>query len=340
MTKDKSHRQLFMKKVFVDGMTIKVACTQCNIGISTGHRWMRMLNRTGNYLPLRVRRSIPGIMSLEHQELLQIVIGNIRMARIDEITQYMADACGYHYSPRLIRQVMYRHNYVSRLANQLSPLERDLELRRYYREQVMHQGGNFTAPQLVFVDETSKKLGDATRRRAWRSKGDKVSLPVIHSQSGNAASLIASMTMRGVQSVTVIDVNEEGNVDGDRFLRAFVDDILVFCQPYPGNCSVIVMDNAQVHMKLLISAACQERGVVIIYLPPYSFDYNPIELVFNCALSLLLTVYGRAILPQNSKIGDLFRECLLNCMNPEKACNMFEKCYINVSAAERAWAMN
>ena len=141
-------------------------------------------------------------------------------------------------------------------------------------------------------------------------------------------------------SVTVIDVVEEGNVDGERFLQAFVDDILVFCQPYPGNCSVIVMDNAKVHMKLLITAACQERGVVIIYLPPYSFDYNPIQLVFNAALSKLLTVYGRSILPGNAKIGDLFRDCLLNCMTPEKACNMFEKCFIHVSAAERAWAMN
>jgi hypothetical protein len=29
-------------------------------------------------------------------------------------------------------------------------------------------------------------------------------------------------------------------------------------------------------MKLLITAACQERGVIVIYLPTYSFDYNPI----------------------------------------------------------------
>lgn len=188
------------------------------------------------------------------------------------------------------------------------------------------------------MDETSKKLGDGTRKKAWRPKGDKVSLPVFHSRSGNAASLIASMTIRGVQSVTVIDVVEEGNVDGERFIRALIDDILVFCEPYPGNCSVIVMDNAQVHMKLLITAACQERGVIVIYLPPYSFDYNPIELVFNTALSKLLTHYGRVLLPPNSNIGELFRDCLLNCMTPDKAINMFEKCYIHVTAEQRAWA--
>lgn len=110
-----------MKKLFVDGMTILGASLYCNIGVSTGHRWVRMLNRTGNYLPLRVRKSIPGIMTLEHQEMLQIVIGNNRMARIDEIVQFLGDATGYIYSPRLIRQVMFRHKYVYRLANQMSP---------------------------------------------------------------------------------------------------------------------------------------------------------------------------------------------------------------------------
>lgn len=58
-------------------------------------------------------------------------------------------------------------------------------------------------------------------------------------------------------------------IDGDRFVRALIEDILVFCEPYPSNCSVIVMDNAQLHMKLLITAACQESGVTVIYLPPY-----------------------------------------------------------------------
>lgn len=338
MTKDKSHRQLFVKKVMEDGMTIADAAQHCDIGPRTGQRWLSMLRHTGNYLPLRVRKSIPGVMSLEHQDMLQIVISNNRMARIDEITQRLGDATGYFYSSRLIRQVMFRHKFVSRLANQMSPMERDNELRRYYREQVMHAAGNFSATQLVFVDETSKKLGDGTRKKAWRTKGDKVSLPVFHSGSGNAASLIASMTVRGVQSVTVVDVPEEGNVDGDRFLRALVEDILVFCEPYPGNCSVIVMDNAQVHMKYLISAACQERGVIVIYLPPYSFDYNPIELVFNTALSKLLTYYGRALLPPNAKIGELFRNCLLDCLTPDKACNMFVKCFINVTAEQRAWA--
>ena len=128
MTKGKSHRQLFVSKVVNDHFSVKDAAIHCKISYNTGRNWMRMLNRTGNYYPLRHRRSISGVMSLDHQEILQMVISNNRMAMIDEITQSMSEETGFHYSPRLIRQVMSRHKYVSRLANELSPLERDNEL--------------------------------------------------------------------------------------------------------------------------------------------------------------------------------------------------------------------
>ena len=65
-----------------DRMSIVQASAECNFSIRTGQSWLHMLSRTGNNFQFRVRKSIPGIMSLEHQEVLQIIIGNNRMARI------------------------------------------------------------------------------------------------------------------------------------------------------------------------------------------------------------------------------------------------------------------
>ena len=203
---------------------------------------------------------------------------------------------------------MFRHRCVCRLANELSPIERDLELRRYYREHVIYPGGVLKATQLLYVDESSEKLKDCRRTRAWRVKGDKVGIPVVHAIAGNAGCVIASLSLEGVQSVSVVDVNEEGNVDGERFLQAFQEDILVTCEPYPGNRSVVVMDNAQVHMKIMIIAACTAVGVLVIFLPPYSFDYNPIELVFNVAKTRLRNRNGHGCLPPDVRIGHLYRD--------------------------------
>lgn len=324
MTKDKSHRELLMSKIMDDGYSIEAAAAHCKVDPRTARRWLQQLALTGQYIPRRLRMSIPGKMLLEDQEALFALISNNRTMHIDELCQHLFEGTGHYHSERLIRQVMHRRNYVYKLANHLAPLERDEELRRYWREQILDGVAGFSSDQFLFVDESSKKLKDCRRPRVFAVKGDLVEIPVVHTRSGNAASIIASLSIEGVQSVSVVDVNEEGNINGERFLQVFVEDILVICEPFPGKRSVIVMDNAQVHLKLLIEAECNQRDILILYLPPYSFNYNPIELCFNAAKIKLRRDYGLNMLPPHTKIGDLFRNCLLTCMNPDIACNMSE----------------
>ena len=64
-------------------------------------------------------------------------------------------------------------------------------------------------------------MKDCRRNRVHAVKGDNVEIPVLHTRSSNAASIIASLSIEGIQSVTTVDVNEEGNIDGERFLQAF-----------------------------------------------------------------------------------------------------------------------
>lgn len=339
MTKDKSHRELFLAFIFEDGKSLIDACADCKICTRTGQRWLEQYHLTGSILPVRHRDSIDGKMPHADQEALFTLVANNRTSHIDELTQFLLDDTGHNHSERLVRQVMFRNKYVYKLANHLAPLERDPELRRYWIEEVLGGEVHLTSDQFLFVDESSKKLKDCRRPRVHAVKGDHVQIPVVHTRSGNAASIIASLSIEGIQSVTTVDVNEEGNINGERFLQAFIDDILPRCEAFPGKRSVIVMDNAQVHLKLLIDAECLQRDILILYLPPYSFDFNPIELCFNAAKMKLQRDYGLGLLPHHARIGDLFRQCLLTCMTPDAACNMFVKCHVHVSAAERAWAL-
>ena len=50
---------------------------------------------------------------------------------------------------------------------------------------------------------------------------------------------------------------------------------------YPGPRSVLVMDNCQTHHSDDLREMCANAGVRLIYIPPYSCDYNPIELSFS-----------------------------------------------------------
>jgi hypothetical protein len=51
--------------------------------------------------------------------------------------------------------------------------------------------------------------------------------------------------------------------------------------PFPGKNSVLVMDNARIHHDDEMVNVIERSGCRVLYLPPYSPDYNPIETAFS-----------------------------------------------------------
>ncbi len=61
----------------------------------------------------------------------------------------------------------------------------------------------------------------------------------------------------------------------------FVAGLLEHMNPWPLPHSVIVMDNVVIHKVEGIQEMIEERGLLLLYLPPYSPDLNPIEEAFS-----------------------------------------------------------
>ena len=57
--------------------------------------------------------------------------------------------------------------------------------------------------------------------------------------------------------------------------------------PYPGPNSVLVLDNASIHHRGNVQTLCDEKGIVLEYLSPYSPDFNPEEKAFGILKSKL-----------------------------------------------------
>jgi len=93
----------------------------------------------------------------------------------------------------------------------------------------------------------------------------------------------------------------EGAVDGELYDNFIKDKVIPECTPFPGPRSVLIMDNAKIHvgevrisMKLEVVLIIQEihrliRGANMRfeYLPLYSPDYNPIEFTFSIIKAVL-----------------------------------------------------
>jgi transposase len=60
----------------------------------------------------------------------------------------------------------------------------------------------------------------------------------------------------------------------------FIEQLLPLCGKWPEPKSVLVMDNASFHHTKRIEQICHDAGVKLVYLPPYSPDFNPIEEFF------------------------------------------------------------
>ncbi len=97
--------------------------------------------------------------------------------------------------------------------------------------------------------------------------------------------LIAALGIEGMPCATVVD----GSVNPEVF-EAFIEHVLVG-ELKPGD--VVVMDNLSSHKGGRISALIEAAGAELRYLPPYSPDLNPIELVFSKIKQLLRSLARR-----------------------------------------------
>jgi transposase len=97
--------------------------------------------------------------------------------------------------------------------------------------------------------------------------------------------LIAALDSNGVRCSTVVD----GAVNGDVF-EAFVKQVLL-PQLTPGD--VVILDNLSSHRRASIQTLIESAGAQLLFLPPYSPDLNPIELVFSKIKQLLRSLACR-----------------------------------------------
>jgi len=51
--------------------------------------------------------------------------------------------------------------------------------------------------------------------------------------------------------------------------------------PYPGDNSVLIMDNARIHHDANLISLLEGLGCHVVFLSPYSPNYNPIEIAFS-----------------------------------------------------------
>jgi len=167
------------------------------------------------------------------------------------------------------------------------------------------------ARRLIFIDETWAKT-NMTRLRGRAPRGRRLIDRTPHGH-WKTSTLIAALGIEGVRCSTVAD----GAVNADIF-EAFVEQVLV-PELRPGD--VVVMDNLSSHKRARTRELIEAAGAELAFLPPYSPDLNPIEMVFSKIKQLLRSLACRTKDALWSAM-----QSVLDRVTPTDAMNCFRHC--------------
>lgn len=139
--------------------------------------------------------------------------------------------------------------------------------------------------KLIFLDECGVKTNLArTHGRSLRGTRLKAMVPYGHWKS---TTFLAGLGLRGWVAPLTID----GPLNGELFLAYMTQQLA----PQLQRGDVLILDNLPCHKVAGVRAALQRVGADVLYLPPYSPDFNPIELAFSKLKRLLRSQAKRTI---------------------------------------------
>jgi len=162
--------------------------------------------------------------------------------------------------------------------------------------------------RLVFLDETAAKTSMA-RRYGWSPRGERcrIAAPAGHWKT---TTVIAGLRTNGPSALALLD----GPITGEHF-RAYVTQTLV---PSLRRGDTVILDNLGAHKVAGVREAVEAAGARLLYLPPYSPDFNPIVFAFAKLRALLRSAAARTV----SDLCEVIRQAFV-CFSPDECRNYF-----------------
>jgi transposase len=147
------------------------------------------------------------------------------------------------------------------------------------------------------------------RRYGRCRRGTRLRVGVPHGH-WKTTTFVGALTTRGFIAPWVLD----GPINRDAF-ETYIAKVLV---PELRRGDVVIMDNLSSHKGVRVREMIEVAGAQLRYLPPYSPDFNPIEMAFSKLKALLRKAAERTIGGLWDAIGRF-----LDLFQPEECRNYF-----------------
>ena len=273
------------------GLSYRKIAQNLNVAVGTAYNTFKVFERTGSVEAKKPRKR-PELCKLDYHHQLYVVT-----LVLDQPNLYLGEICStikeitnIQVSPSTLCKLLARYG-LTRKKIQYVAAQRRLEYRGHFIATI----SAFSKEMLVWVDETGCDKRDLLRKYGYSFCGQRAVCQKLLVR-GKRVSAIAAMSWN--EGILDVDLTSE-SVNGDAFYDFVCGTLIPNMHPYDGQSpnSVVVMDNCSIHHIDRVQQLLDNAGIIVIYLPPYSPDLNPIESAFS---------YVKLYLKQHDDVIDIF----------------------------------
>ncbi|HKH26801.1 MAG TPA: IS630 family transposase [Sphingomicrobium sp.] len=287
------------------GLSCRQAAQRFGVSASSAMRWRGLERRQGDARPKALGGDRRSGRIEARAGLILALVEDTPDITLEELRTALA-ARGIAVGYGTVWRFFARRRITQKKTAHASEQDRPDILKR--RQEWFDEQLDLDPARLVFIDETWVSTNMARRYgRALRGQRLRASVPHGHWKT---TTFVAGLRPTGLVAPFVLD----GPINRDAF-EVYVDKVLV---PELNQGDVVVMDNLSSHKAPSVRALIEAAGATLLYLPPYSPDFNPIENAFAKLKSLLRRAAERTIDGLWAAIGRL-----IDAFTPLECANYF-----------------
>ena len=207
------------------------------------------------------------------EELIDHLVTVDSTLYLDEMTERIFQQTGAIYTPDNIGRALRRNGLVRKVLSKIAARRCPFERASYH-----YYMGDYRTHHVVCIDETRKDPRTLYRTHGRTYRFLRALAKHDFTRASRGYSALGVLTVDGMIDHAITRAN---GVVADRFVNDFWYHVLPHLNAWPGPRSVVVLDNASIHLDPRILAMVRSVGAVIVPLPAWSYDLNPIEKAFS-----------------------------------------------------------
>ena len=266
-----------------EGMSRRAAAGRFGVSASAAIKWVQQWRRTGSVDPRRQGGDKRSHRIEAHAEEILGLVDETPDMTLAEIAAHLERAHGLDVAQSTVWRFFERRGITLKKTAHASEQHRPDVARR--RQAWFEAQPDLDPERLVFIDETGASTKMA-RRYGRSPRGNRCRAPVPHGH-WKTTTFVGALRLEGMTAPMVLD----GAMHGVAFL-AYVEQVLA---PTLKPADIVVMDNLPAHKLKAVRRAIENAGAELRFLPPYSPDFNPIEMAFAKLKAFLKRIAARTV---------------------------------------------